>query len=311
VADNLYFGGRLIRPGREVVAVDRLGSVRWRRNLDTGATAQFDYWPYGQEKPSATAQEGEKFGTYYRDATGLDYADQRYYSSTSGRFLTADRFVTATALRSPTRGWNRYAYVEGDPVNLFDPSGLLYAFPDDNLEQGAGICSSPLGSITTYGPEGPSSNIVFNPVAGFRGDSGGVGGGQAGAPQSLTPTEAMKKALENLQGPWQRCLDRFLTDARFDWTKFQNQARDIKWLDSRGKRGALSITHLGKRTTRAALAGDSYAVVVAEAAEGTPIRLCWDTYGTLSSATHRRSPIPSTRPCTSSSHSPNRRMTRG
>jgi RHS repeat-associated protein len=124
VADNLYFGGRLIRSGREVVAVDRLGSVRWRRNLDTGATATFDYWPYGQEKPQATAQEREKFGTYYRDATGLDYADQRYYSSTSGRFLTADPFVTTTALRSPTRGWNRYAYVEGDPVNLTDPSGL-------------------------------------------------------------------------------------------------------------------------------------------------------------------------------------------
>jgi RHS repeat-associated protein len=124
VADNLYFGGRLIRSGREVVAVDRLGSVRWRRNLDTGAAAQFDYWPYGQEKPSATAQEREKFGTYYRDATGLDYADQRYYSSTSGRFLTADPFVSATALRSPTRGWNRYAYVEGDPVNKVDPQGL-------------------------------------------------------------------------------------------------------------------------------------------------------------------------------------------
>jgi RHS repeat-associated protein len=107
-----------------VVAVDRLGSVRWRRNLDTGATAQFDYWPYGQEKPSATGQEREKFGTYYRDATGLDYADQRYYASTSGRFLTADRFVTSTALGNPTRGWNRYAYVEGDPINFYDPKGL-------------------------------------------------------------------------------------------------------------------------------------------------------------------------------------------
>jgi RHS repeat-associated protein len=129
VADNLYFNGRLIRSGREVVAVDRLGSVRWRRNLDTGAEQRFDYWPYGQEKPQATVQEREKFGTYYRDATGLDYADQRYYVSHWGRFLTADPFVTATALRNPTRGWNRYAYVEGDPVNFWGPAGLFIAVP--------------------------------------------------------------------------------------------------------------------------------------------------------------------------------------
>jgi RHS repeat-associated protein len=129
VADNLYFNGRLIRSGREVAAVDRLGSVRWRRNLDTGAEERFDYWPYGQEKPQATAQEREKFGTYYRDATGLDDADQRYYVSHWGRFLTADPFVTTTALRNPTRGWNRYAYVEGDPVNFWDPAGLFIAVP--------------------------------------------------------------------------------------------------------------------------------------------------------------------------------------
>jgi RHS repeat-associated protein len=122
VADNLYFGGRLIRSGREVVAVDRLGSVRWRRNLDTGATAQFDYWPYGQEKPSATAQEREKFGTYYRDATGLDYADQRYYASTSGRFLTADPSMPGDP--AEPQSFNLYAYVLGDPVNYSDPEGL-------------------------------------------------------------------------------------------------------------------------------------------------------------------------------------------
>jgi RHS repeat-associated protein len=137
VADNLYFNGRLIRSGREVVAVDRLGSVRWRRNLDTGAEQRFDYWPYGQEKPQATAQEREKFGTYYRDATGLDYADQRYYISHWGRFLTADPFVTATALRNPTRGWNRYAYVEGDPVNHGDPRGLCVVRTEEGLSLGS------------------------------------------------------------------------------------------------------------------------------------------------------------------------------
>jgi len=35
----------------------------------------------------------DKFATYWRDGfTGLDYARQRYYSSRSGRFLTADPY---------------------------------------------------------------------------------------------------------------------------------------------------------------------------------------------------------------------------
>ncbi len=46
------------------------------------ASARLDgkYYPYGQERPSATTNGSEKFATYFRDAeTGLDYADQRYF----------------------------------------------------------------------------------------------------------------------------------------------------------------------------------------------------------------------------------------
>lgn len=51
--------------------------------------AELGYYPYGEERQVA-AQNKYKFGTYYRDPTGLDYADQRYYSSVQGRFMTAD-----------------------------------------------------------------------------------------------------------------------------------------------------------------------------------------------------------------------------
>ena len=67
-----YFGGRRLQ------VLDRLGS-----NREGGK----DYFPYGEER-SATANPADKFATYERDATGLDYADQRYYLSSAGRFAT-------------------------------------------------------------------------------------------------------------------------------------------------------------------------------------------------------------------------------
>jgi RHS repeat-associated protein len=113
---RIYFGGRLIgRSGISEgvgVVTDRLGSV--------GGPAR--YYPYGQER-QATPEGTEKFATYYRDATGLDYAWNRYYSPTWGRFMQADPSLTPEALKNP-QGWNRYAYVAGDPVNYYDPAGL-------------------------------------------------------------------------------------------------------------------------------------------------------------------------------------------
>ncbi|MEK7996173.1 MAG: RHS repeat-associated core domain-containing protein, partial [Planctomycetota bacterium] len=65
----------------------------------------------------------EKFATYHRDSTNLDYADQRYYTSAWGRFLTADPYRASGGAADP-QSWNRYAYTRGDPVNRYDPRGL-------------------------------------------------------------------------------------------------------------------------------------------------------------------------------------------
>ena len=53
--------------------------------------------------------------------TGLDYADQRFYASTYGRFNSPDR--KGGKLGSPS-SLNRYSYVKGDPINSNDPRGL-------------------------------------------------------------------------------------------------------------------------------------------------------------------------------------------
>jgi len=88
-------------------------------------TEQLRYYPYGEEIGSATPNDRDKFATYSRDSsTGLDYAINRYYGNNMGRFLTPDPFGGSAKLGRPN-SWNRYAYVENDPANNNDPSGLF------------------------------------------------------------------------------------------------------------------------------------------------------------------------------------------
>ena len=132
----VWFGSKLLREGQWNIIQDRLGSVRYRQLAVSPFTVEnADYYPYGGEKPSATTQGREKFATYLRDETGLDYADQRYHWPDSGRFMSPDPYLASGGAGAPG-SWNRYAYVEGDPVNLTDPAGLIAVYPSP----AGGVC---------------------------------------------------------------------------------------------------------------------------------------------------------------------------
>ena len=104
----VWFGSKLLRDGKYNVVQDRLGSVRFRYDITTGTSSTADYYPYGQEKPSATAHDREKFATYLRDPeSGLDYANQRYYSPGNGKFLTPDPYQASAGPEGPG-SWNRW-----------------------------------------------------------------------------------------------------------------------------------------------------------------------------------------------------------
>ena len=81
--------------------------------------------PYGEERNNPqTSNDAVKFASYTRDsATGLDYADQRYFASGLGRFTSADPHRTGGGSGN-SQGWNSYTYVENDPINFNDPAGL-------------------------------------------------------------------------------------------------------------------------------------------------------------------------------------------
>jgi RHS repeat-associated protein len=118
---NVYFGKKLIATGSEMsqnaVITDRLGSVRGQN-----FSASIAYFPYGEERTS-TPNGTEKFGTYFRDGYGQDYADQRYYTSNYGRFWSPDPGGIAAANPRNPGSWNRYGYAKGDLANYYDPAG--------------------------------------------------------------------------------------------------------------------------------------------------------------------------------------------
>ncbi len=112
---NVYFGSKQIWQERaEGLTTHSVNSDRLDSNVK--------HFPCGEES-TTTSQNRTKFASYYRDSsTALDYARNRYYARTIGRFTSVDPL--GGSLGNP-QSLNRYAYAGNDPVNFNDPSGLL------------------------------------------------------------------------------------------------------------------------------------------------------------------------------------------
>ncbi len=112
---STFFGGKRIG------TYDRLGTAKY----DQQNGGAMSFYPYGEDRGTVQPNDSLKFATYTRDsATGLDYADQRYYANNFGRFMSPDPSSDSGGPSDP-QSWNRYSYVGNDPVNFFDRFGLL------------------------------------------------------------------------------------------------------------------------------------------------------------------------------------------
>ena len=78
-------------------------------------------YPFGESWYNNSTTSNWVYTTYERDTeSGDDYALARSYANTNGRFLSPDPLE---GIVGDPQSWNRYAYVENDPINLSDPSG--------------------------------------------------------------------------------------------------------------------------------------------------------------------------------------------
>jgi len=123
---------------------DLQGSARALMN-NSGAgsstiVSRHDYLPFGEEIWQGiglrTATQGygttdkatRRFAITERDeTTGLDNTWFRKYDGFAGRWTSPDA-LSGTIL--DPQSFNRYAYASNDPINLFDPTGLLWGLPD-------------------------------------------------------------------------------------------------------------------------------------------------------------------------------------
>lgn len=96
---------------------DALGSTRVLTDGIGNATASYGYTPYGEASRSGTSDTLFQFTGRENDgASGLNYYRARYYDPRLGRFIQSDPIGL-------NGGLNTYAYVNGDPVTLTDPTG--------------------------------------------------------------------------------------------------------------------------------------------------------------------------------------------
>ncbi|MBV9957315.1 MAG: RHS repeat protein [Acidobacteria bacterium] len=120
----------------QYVMADHQGSTRVVTDTGGNVLSRHDYQPFGEEiyagvgmrvtgngfsQPDSVRQ---KFAMMEQDeATGMAHTLWRKYDGTSGRWTSPDPYGGSLKLGDP-QSFNRYSYVNNDPVNHLDPTGL-------------------------------------------------------------------------------------------------------------------------------------------------------------------------------------------
>jgi RHS repeat-associated protein len=123
-AEYVFLGDRMIRAERNGVSYvhpDRL-STRLLTSTSGDIAGTQAHRPFGEEDvTTGTVTDKHRFTNYERDSTGGDYAVNRQFASSQGRFFQVDPIPGSVG--NP-QSFNAFAYSLNDPVNLIDPLGL-------------------------------------------------------------------------------------------------------------------------------------------------------------------------------------------
>jgi RHS repeat-associated protein len=138
--------------GVSYVLQDWQGSVRASVNANGFIQARFDFSAFGEEislgvgmrsieqgySGDATSRQG--YGLTEKDSSGLNHTWFRKQEQRAGRWTSPDPYKGSINIGYP-QSFNRYSYVENEPTNFIDPTGL-------NLE----LVCQPWHLVYTDGP---------------------------------------------------------------------------------------------------------------------------------------------------------------
>jgi len=126
----VYLGGQMLamQQAGTVTYVHQDPVTKSQRLTDTSGnptSTRIELDPFGGDTNQSANGNSQpyKYTSYERDGNGSDYAMARSRNTWFSRFYQPDPFDGSYNMADP-QSFNRYSYVQNDPVNFVDPSGL-------------------------------------------------------------------------------------------------------------------------------------------------------------------------------------------
>ena len=142
---------------------------------------QYSYDPWGKvsisysndgASTSAAKNSLTYRGYYYDKDLGLYYLISRYYDANTGRFISADGYVSTG---QGLTGYNMFAYCGNDPINRVDPEGNLFvdAILGTVLGLAAGFIADPVTTVLLVASTANAATTL--PALGNHAENIGIG----------------------------------------------------------------------------------------------------------------------------------------
>jgi RHS repeat-associated protein len=228
--------------GEQLLAVQQ-GGVYWmhqdpvvksKRVTDSSgnvvSSIELDPWGGNTNRTSNGAFQMHWFNNYDRDNNGADEAMFRRYNRWWSRFDQPDPYDGSYNLSDP-QSFNRYAYVQNDPINMTDPTGLfcvwrerwdestatLYVTEECYLEDGGGGG----GMLVPQTPRGGGGGGIGG---GGRGGGGGQGPGPSPSP---SPSPTPEKTAEQKKKEFDDCYHDMMKEPMKQLETLMNQQLNV------------------------------------------------------------------------------------
>jgi RHS repeat-associated protein len=121
------------------------------------------------QKIAGLSRQGYTFQTWLGQSMGLNHMNGRVEDAILGRFLSADPYIPDPG---NAQSYNRYSYVNNNPMSLIDPSGFDDTCPSNNGLPTPGLCDGSGGSLGVNS-SGAAGGIVAGGSSAQQNDANG------------------------------------------------------------------------------------------------------------------------------------------